>query len=293
MNEFSDPLQVIFTSGKYKADVTAGNLFLGYKDVLIGIVISNEVNLKELSNAELKFIEKKTGFTVANLALELDHIHPTTKNKLLIYKCRFGSHKFINPLQRYILKLRQSSKKKKMGNVDLPGNLYEQVKIAYSVPRKICLVTCGDNGLYNLFPTDLHGMIDNENYVISLRISGKANEQVNKFRNICLSTMNINMYKYVYSLGKNHMREPAAKDAFVFSGQNSEKFTLPLPEGCIEYKELQLIDSVKAGIHNLNYFKIINTRQLNKKVEPVLSHIHRDYLAWLFKNGYKVNYLLR
>ena len=51
-NGISNPLQIIFTSGNYKADVTDSNLFLGYKPVIIGIVSCETVNSK---TAKLKF----------------------------------------------------------------------------------------------------------------------------------------------------------------------------------------------------------------------------------------------
>ena len=293
LNEFQDPLEIIFRSDELEFDVTGNNLFFGYKFVLIGIIFNKGMDTNNIKNAELCFTEKRTGKTIAIMKLQLNNIHETLNNRLAVYKCIYGSHGYQNILNKLFVKIQQGIQKKKTDNVDLPGNIYEQVKIAYSVPRKISLITLGENGLNNLFPTDLHGKIDDENYVISLRTTGKANEQVNKYKKIIVCTMNLNRYRYVYSLGKNHMREPRSLDKFEFSENTSEKFNLPIPVGCIDYLELEHINSETAGIHNLNYFRIINSIPYNINHEPILSHIHRDYIAWLLKKGYKINYLLR
>ena len=264
----------------------------GYKPVVIGVIFNKDIPSDQLKNAEINFIEQGSGKTIARLKLQLCSVHLSSEKNLGIYECVSGSHNFINPLQKQMSLLHQRFQKKKMGNVNLPGNLYEQVKIAYSVPRKICLITVCDGGMYNMFPTDLHGRIDDENYVISLRSDGKANAQVNKFKKITLSKMNLSRYKYVYSLGKNHMQEPKPIENFEMTENSSEKYNLPLPTGGIEYLELEHKEALTVGIHNLNFFKIINSKVINE-TEPVLSHVHRTYISWLLKKGYDVNYLLR
>ena len=68
----------------------------------------------------------------------------------------------------------------------LPDNLYKQVQIAYSIPRNISLITVGQNDRFNLFPTDLHGPVNEDHYIISLRHEGKACQQVMKPAASCL-----------------------------------------------------------------------------------------------------------
>jgi len=104
--------------------------------------------------------------------------------------------------------------------------------------------------------------------------------------------MNLNRFKYVYSLGKNHMQDLKNPELFEFSGSLSEMLNLPLPTGCVEYLELELKESSPLGIHNLNHFRIINKKTLSEK-EPVLTHTHRSYLSSLSRKGHKIDFMLR
>ncbi len=285
------PLKVLFSAGDYNADVSRSHLFLGYKPVVIGIVLPEDVNLTSRApiNGGLSF--ELDGKHMAGLRLKLESVKPFGDKQLAVFISEHGEHRFVNSLQKQFNSLHQKLQKKKLGNVNLPGNLYEQVKIAYSVPRRICLITLGENSLYNMFPTDLHGMIDNENYVISLRSDGKANAQVNQMKKIVLSKMGLSRYRYVYSLGKNHMQELKPRENFEMEGE-SGLFRLPLPAGAVEYHELEHQSALPVGIHNLNFFKIINHKTLAAN-EPVLSHVHKEYLSWLLRKGEKAEYFLR
>jgi hypothetical protein len=174
----------------------------------------------------------------------------------------------------------------------LKGNLFEQVQIGYAIPRKIGLITVAYNNLYNLFPTDLHGQIDNDYYLISLRHQGNACKQVEQSGKIVLCDMDVNSYKKVYSLGKNHMQPLKQRTEFDFSPNSSKNFQLPLPHEVISYQELEVVRSFIAGIHKLIISKIV----YNEKVGPgksTLVHIHCSYATWRNKHGIEGNYLLR
>ena len=181
---------------------------------------------------------------------------------------------------------------KKAGNVYLKGNLLKQVQIAYSLPRKICLITVGKMGLYNLFPTDLHGKLNEQLYVISLRHEGKACRQVLETGKLVLSDIHASVFKKVYSLGKNHMQPLKDRSAFDFSQMDSHGMHLPLPNHAVAYKELELIDSFKEGIHCLLIFRINKEEKLVADPET-LAHIHSIYATWRENNGLRGNYLLR
>jgi len=291
-NAIVEPLKVIFSSNGLKIDVTDEYLFIGYKPVIIGITFDKSFKPENLQNPVLSFVGGDEKKSIAQIQLLLGSKKEIAGKTFVIFTATKGTHKFINPLQKQLILLHQKLQKKKLGNVNLPGNLYEQVEIAYSLPRKICLITLGDSGMFNMFPTDLHGKIDEDNYVISLRSDGKANAQVNKFRKITLSNMNLNRYKYVYSLGKNHMQDLKGSEFFELTESLSETYSLPLPAGCVEYLELELKESFPVGIHNLNHFRITNKKTISNN-DPVLSHIHRSYLSSLLKKGYKIDYKMR
>ncbi|MEI9943390.1 MAG: hypothetical protein WDN26_04150 [Chitinophagaceae bacterium] len=75
----------------------------------------------------------------------------------VFYEALKGNHHFVSGFHQSMAAISNMLYNKKPGNVFLKGNLFSQVQIAYSVPRNISLVTLGENELYNLFPTDLHG----------------------------------------------------------------------------------------------------------------------------------------
>jgi len=181
---------------------------------------------------------------------------------------------------------------KKTGNVFLRGNLYKQVQIAYSLPRIISLVTVGNGELYNLFPTDLHGPVEDQFYVSSLRYEGKACQQVESIRRIAISKIDCNAYKTVYSLGKNHMQELKPRNEFPFGPNLSGVFQLPLPQAVSQCYELEVMESFKHGIHRFFLYKIISAHRFDS--QPLtLAHIHNVYATWRHNKGLEGNYLLR
>jgi hypothetical protein len=154
------------------------------------------------------------------------------------------------------------------------------------------LITVSCKNLFNLFPTDLHGQIDDEHYIISLRTGGKACSQVESTGKLLITQMHSHAYKMVYGLGKNHMQHLKIKDNFPFGKSLSEKFNLPLPQQAISYKELMLLDSFIHGIHKIFVFKIVVYCQL-QPISDTLAHIHNSYATWRYKNRLQGNYLLR
>ena len=167
----------------------------------------------------------------------------------------------------------------------------KQVQVAYSFPV-ISLITVKQNDLFNLFPTDLNGQIDDEHYIISLRHEGKAANQVEMAKRILITEIDPSFYKTVYSLGKNHMQELKAKDQFPFSDSFSDFLQLPLPRSAVYYRELELEQSFDHGIHRFLLFKIINKRLIVEK-PATLAHIHNVYATWRHNKGLPGNYLLR
>ena len=173
---------------------------------------------------------------------------------------------------------------KKTGNVFLENNLYKQVQIAYAIPSVISLITVSSDNLFNLFPTDLHGQINEDYYIISLRYQGNACKQVEQAKKIVLSNVDASYYKEAYNLGKNHMQPLKEKSNFVFSEENSYTLKLPLPPNVIECRELELKDSFIHGIHKLLLFKILN-HQRSQNPSTTLAHVHNVYATWRYKQG--------
>jgi flavin reductase (DIM6/NTAB) family NADH-FMN oxidoreductase RutF len=168
------------------------------------------------------------------------------------------------------------------------------VKIAYSIPRKIYLVTVGSGKLFNIFPTDLSGQICKDYFIISLRTGGKANEQIKNEGKCLVSVMEAEFFEEVYKAGKNHMKNLSeiTDIGIQLRDERSSELKLPVPLGTIKYYELETVDKFEIGIHTLHFLRVSNSVELSKSLSD-LAHIHRDYAGWRVQNGIPTNYLFR
>lgn len=295
---FQHPLHVYLSSNeKPLKDITKLHCFVGYSPLIFALPSSlfqgpvpGDIHVSFAPapiDENAPFNEKDA---IASLFLRKIHQQEINENTVLFYEGVKGSHQFLPGFHQSVLQLSNHLYGKKPGNIFLKGNLYKQVQVAYSIPRKICLITVQENNLFNLFPTDLHGQVNDQYYIISLRHSGHACMQVESAGRIVLSDMNANACKKVYSLGKNHMQPLKDRSSFDFSPMNSKNFHLPLPDHSIAYKELELQHSFICGIHKLLLFKIVHREQANE--DHTLAHIHNTYATWRYKKHLPSNYLL-
>ena len=297
---FQKPLYAyLLEDGKPVLDITNSHLFVGYCPLVFALS-STVLRGGQKDSIDIAFsheafpdsanIAKQN--IIAFLTLKKIKEQAIGSNLFFYYEGKHGWHHFISGFHQYIIQLNNRLYNRKPGNVFLEENLYKQVQIAYSLPRKISLITVGQENLYNHFPTDLHGQIDDAFYVISLRHEGRACKQVESAIKIVLSDMRSSTYKQVYALGKNHMQPLKEKACFDFSHQVSRHFQLPLPKNLLCYRELELEDSFVHGIHRLLLFNIKHTEILADEPET-LSHIHNVYATWRHKKGLPSNYLMR
>jgi hypothetical protein len=268
-------------------DITSRHILLGYKPLLIGIPGNDSAKEKIMIEFRDQTADKRRAF------LHLQHADEMAleKSVLRLYKGVSGTHQFFNPLHKTTNDVRMRIRSLRKGNIRLEGNLYDQVRIAYSIPRRICVVTTGTKTHCNFFPTDLHGGIDENFYVDSLRIGGKASEQVYTFKNIVISEIDAPSFSEVYALAKNHMKDPAPVNEKNISGY-SDIFGLPLLNGTIAYTELSHLSSIDHGIHRLHFLKIIHKREIFPLKKP-LSHIHNYAAALMERSGIATDSFLR
>ena len=296
LENFKTPLHLYtVTDGKLLDEITRHHVFVGYCPVIFALPrVYGETDrlhfvFSQSSVTENEVFQKKD--VLAELFLE-KIFESKINGGLFFFRAVHGSHRFLPSINQFVINLNNSLFNKRTGNVFLKGNLLKQVQVAYSMPRKICLISTGKNGLYNLFPTDLHGKVNEQLYVISLRHEGMACRQVMDIGRLVLSDMKADAYKKVYSLGKNHMQPLKERHAFDFSPADSAVFHLPLPHQAVAYKELELADSFTEGIHRLLIFRIV--KEVKLTADPAtLAHIHCACATWRENNGLKGNYLLR
>lgn len=284
-NDYDRPFKVVIEGTKL--DISESHMMLGYSPLLIGIPILGNIN-----NSPVKLNFLFNDEVIASIGMK--HIkNVNAGNHILpVYEGVKAEHKFIPAIGRMLLGARQYLRSLKKGNVRLKGNIYDQVRTAYSVPREISIVTTGNRGTYNIFPTDLHGRINKDHYADSLRINGNAGKQVERSGQMVLSRIDASQFEQAYSLGKNHMAELKS-----IPGDNkfllSEKFKLPVADGAISYLELERIagEGFDAGVHRVHIFRIVNEKILGKG-NP-LAHIHNYAAAWRQRQGIKTEYLFR
>jgi flavin reductase (DIM6/NTAB) family NADH-FMN oxidoreductase RutF len=298
---FQQPLHVYLVTGKQIIkDITNRHLFTGYSPLIFTLYSTsvNDVELTEkidiiFSEQSFKpneFLEKKDA--TACLSLKMIRRQSAGDMDIAYYEATKGEHYFLSSFHQYIIELHNRLYNKKPGNVYLHKNLYTQVQIAYSVPRVISLITVGDGKLFNLFPTDLHGAINERYYISSLRHEGKACRQVEASGRIVISQIHCDAYKTAYSLGRNHVQELRSKENFPFGNINSPGFEWPLPQSALYYRELELVQSFEHGIHKLLLYKVVS-RQMLSNEPATLAHIHNVYATWRRNKGLPGNYLLR
>ncbi len=281
-------------------DITKLHLFVGYSPLVFVLPSLKEIEPDQLTIIDILFTNKllhpnetlSSKDAIAVLQLKKIEQQIVDGNIFYYFEGLKGKHRFLSPFHQYIIGLNNRLSNKKPGNVFLHDNLYKQVQVAYSIPRNISLITVKGDDKYNMFPTDLHGQIDNQHYIISLRHNGKACDQVMQTRKILITQIDSRFYKTAYALGKNHMQNYAEKEKFPFSRSVSAHLQLPLPESALFCRELELQDSFIHGIHRLFLFQILSGQQVQQN-PSTLAHIHNVYATWRHNNKMAGNYLLR
>lgn len=297
LNEFKKPLKLILksaTSGVVK-DMTHHHLFNGYRPLVITFDQNylSEQDLENKNSILLTFLNDQKKI-LATIKLKLFKNIKVNSITYLIFEGVRGTNKFKNKVHHFTNNLRYNITSERKKNIFLTGNLYDQVKIAYSIPRKIYLVSVGNGKLFNIFPTDLSGTIGKDSFILSLRTGGKANEQIENEGKCLVSVMEAEFFEEVYNAGKNHMKalSEISEIRIKLRDEKSSDFNLPVPLGAIKYYELEALKMFEVGIHTLHFLKIINSVELNSN-NSILAHIHRDYAGWRIKNGIQSNYLIR
>jgi hypothetical protein len=218
------------------------------------------------------------------LVLQIVNENRLAEKKLFLFKGISSNQQFESGFHQFMFRLSERLRKKHAGNIDLDPELYNQVKIAYSIPREIKLITLENENGVNVFPTDLHGNAGNDQYIISLRHDKKACAQVIDAGKFALWTIDAAHAKEAYALGKNHSRDITPKESHSLTGNKSPAFHFPEPQGAIGCEELLFEKTIAdIGIHRILLFKSVSKREDDARR---LVHLHRAYVQWHVKNGF-------
>jgi hypothetical protein len=309
LENFQQPLSVVLTvpGRDFFMDVTEKHLFLGYKPLIIAIVLPLDEYANAIVSEEqmicLNFVANhfnpdcqwnkfpSNRNCVSRLVLKKIGEKVMECQRVIFYEGQYGEHSFLNSLHQFVNRQRERFKKAIPGNVTLAGNLYDQVRIAYATPRTISLMTITDGRGMNMFPTDLHGPVGKKFYISSLRKGGKANAQVEKNKKLALSKIDIADFISVYALGKNHMMEMRDVKSFESAKQCSKIYKIPLPAATLSYRELTQFDSFDAGIHRIHFYEQVYEENLRDGM--TLAHIHQFYAQWRLDRAIPTNLWMR
>jgi len=272
-------------------DVSNKHLFVGYKPLIIAILSDQLLN----NSGQVKLLLFQTvggkRNVIGEIILKIFHRMDFYGQVIFLLEGVSAKHELLSTWHQLMNKGLYNYRADKKDNLYFDWNVYQQVRLAYVVPRTISLISLAEKNLFNLFPTDLHGQINESSYMISLRSKGKAFEQADRIKNLTLCNISAAKYNMVYSLGKRHMKDLSPFSELPFSDQVSDKYHFPLPLGTIEYRELELEKKIEHGVHQLLFFKCVNRKLL--KNEAHLKHIHAWYAVWRSRNRLKTDYLIR
>ena len=297
LNDFKEPLKMVINNGSSSEniDLKEHHLFIGYKPLIIAIDCKYlPENIKNKKKTIRLLLLTSSGKKVASLELKFVKKINLELESCILYEGVEGNQTFSNHLQKLFKSLHYKLTSDKKKNIYLAGNLYDQIKIAYSIPRQIYLASLGSDNLFNIFPTDLSGPLGTDGFITSLRSTGKANSQIEKFGKCLVAQMDSESFGEVYGLGKNHMKELSNIESIEIPlrDEKSITFNLPIPLKAIKYFELEKLDKFDIGIHTIHFWKVINSVIVSES-SSILAHIHRDYAEWRIKKGIQTNYLMR
>jgi flavin reductase (DIM6/NTAB) family NADH-FMN oxidoreductase RutF len=297
LRDFQSPLSVFLAIGNqdFLLNVTSSHLFLGYKPLIIGLSFNisdeNYTSIRDQRNISFHFVSEPQT-EIAKLILRRIGERVIGNQVVLFYEGEHGSHSFLKHFHQCVSRQFEKWRTHPANNVSLQGNLIEQVRIAYSIPRIISVISASDGSLTNMFPTDLHGQIGEKYYAGSLRKGGLANEQIEKCKRIVISEVGASFYRQAYALGKNHMKQLQNESIFSIHPSRSKNFNFPLPILARYYRELKWIDSFDHGIHRIHLYEIIH-QQVIEENGSILAHIHQHYAQWREDKKLETNYLFR
>ncbi len=261
------------------------HLFIGYKPAIIATI-------DEFSHLYIKQPKITGHINLGELAFSPVSEYFKTRPDIKIHTGNKAHSYIIKGWRKKIADWGHKRKNNPNDPLYLNDDLYNQVRLLYSIPRKISLISIGHEELFNVCPTDLHGSFDNRHYIISLRKNGKIRNQIEKIKKILLADIDSAYYKEVYLLGKNHMQDlKPISEHLSLSLEKSEHYKLPIPKGAVEYKELEFVEHIPLGIHDLLLFSIKNKVMMASGKK--LMHIHSYYGGWRKKNHFNDEYLFR
>lgn len=255
-------------------------LFLGYRPLVLGLT-------EEVAPGEGWLKLERGGKAIA--AIHLKELPEKQWPGTRLFGAMQSWQRFLPPMLEPLDRLRQRINERRAGNVTRSMLEYDQLRVAYAQPREIHLAVVGTPERCNIFPTDLHGPLGDDGYIVSLRHANAVCAQLRERGTLLLCRIALNAYKDVYQLGTRHNAtwenaERIRRTVSVFAGH-------AVPEGTRSAMLLELQDHHDVGIHRLHRSAVKERAEFSDG--PVLAHAHAVPLGWLKRRGLAPPVLLR
>lgn len=264
---------VAVVDGK-RLDFEIQPLFLGYKPLVMGIC-GNPQNLKDFiihKEVAFEYLNKVSGEKVAELCLRVDKIIPVESQLLILLTGISATHTFENAGERIAFRVNQMLSRKSSSNINLTRSEYDQLKVAYSIPREIRLLQVAIGDVANEFPIDLFGFADSSHFVLSLRKEKKSSLQASSAETVEVRPVSFTRAAVMYKMGRLH------------SAEMGPRAVSPEPYGSTA---LHLSETIgDYGIHRLFLFRAGKSIQSPYPAGEQLVHVHASYANWHKRQGF-------
>lgn len=249
-------------------------LFLGYKPLVMGLYeLPERIPDAAVSGSiTLEYLNTASGKKVATLELRVDKIIPVESRLLILAIGVSANHSLESLWNRFAFRLNEALTKKPANNVDLTPAEYDQLKIAYSIPRPIRMLHVSKEEKGNAFPIDLFGWLGMAHFVLSLRHEKKSAQQVTEAGAIETVPAYATQAAATYRAGRFH----------------SAEMVHPLPPKA-PYFNVDLHLQKVIGDYGVHRIFLLGTgpRPTHVRLHPEwLVHVHRSYANWHKRQGF-------
>ena len=247
-------------------------MFLGYKPLVMGVCVPYEQTelFRSARSIGLNYENIKSNQKVARIDLKYDQQVELDDTTLLLFIGISSSQNFERTVERWAFKVNQWLSTKSANNIDLSSTEYDQLKIAYSVPREIRMVTVRHELGANSFPIDLFGSAGMKHLILSLRHEKKSCSQILEAKQITMRHMFGTYAPIAYFTGRCH-------------SMNWHKAVLPPDQiGKEEFEFKQIIGDY--GVHRVILLSRISPTVAESPEKLV--HVHRSYANWHIRQGF-------
>ena len=263
--------KVVFEFDHQKMDISSQQWLLCLDPVIFGIWLPIEKTISlpnERTHNIIRFTD--TGSNNKDIAvLKLDYFNKIEEQDgvLVLLKLTSVSVHHVNFIKTRVLFLRHYKK---------PEHSFKKLKsfaAAYSYPRKVRLISYGNQTDFNIFPMDLVGEIPLvKRYVFGLRHTNTSLKGIIESGKIVVSEVPFQYKDLIYQLGQHH-KNSISKSSLPFDIIKSDLFSFPVPVFSNSYKEVKIKNTLNLGSHMLLWGEVLNEKMLNR-LEGHLFHVH-------------------